>query len=77
QGYDADFTMVDLKARRRIENRAIASRCGWTPYDGMETTGWPVATLLRGRVVMRDGAAAEPSSGQSLRFIETINPIGA
>jgi dihydroorotase len=77
QGYDADFTMVDLKARRRIENRAIASRCGWTPYDGMETTGWPVATLLRGRVVMRDGVAAEPSSGQSLRFIETINPIGA
>ena len=29
-GYDADFTIVDLKARRRIENRLIASRCGWT-----------------------------------------------
>ena len=56
RGYDADFTIVDLKAKRRIENRWIASRCGWTPYDGMETTGWPVATILRGSIVMRDGA---------------------
>ncbi len=56
RGYDADFTIVDLKAKRRIENRLIASRCGWTPYDGMETTGWPVATILGGSIVMRDGA---------------------
>ncbi|HXJ00274.1 MAG TPA: dihydroorotase [Micropepsaceae bacterium] len=77
QGYDADFTVVDLKARRRIENRWIASRCGWTPYDGIETAGWPVATLLRGRIVMREGATAEPPSGQKLRFIETIAPIAA
>jgi len=47
-GYDADFTIVDFKARRRIENRWIASRCGWTPYDGLETAGWPVATIVRG-----------------------------
>ncbi|HYK77986.1 MAG TPA: dihydroorotase, partial [Micropepsaceae bacterium] len=77
QGYDADFTIVDLHAKRRIENRWIASRCGWTPYDGMETTGWPVATILRGRVVMRDGAVAEPSGGQKLRFLETLAPIAA
>ena len=77
EGFDADFTIVDLKARKRIENRWIASRCGWTPYDGMETTGWPVATLLRGRVVMRDGAAAESPSGQKLRFTETLAPIAA
>src|SRR5271154_1604509 len=39
RGFDADFTIVDLKKRRRIENSWIASTCGWTPYDGMETTG--------------------------------------
>ena len=77
QGYDADFTIVDLKARRRIENRWIASRCGWTPYDGMETTGWPVATILRGRIVMRDGAAVDSPSGRMLRFTETLAPIAA
>ena len=67
-GYDADFAIVDLAARRRIENRWIASRCGWTAFDGMETTGWPVATILRGAVVMRDGAVALPPRGLKLRF---------
>jgi len=55
-GYDADFTIVDLALTKRIENTAIASRSGWTPYDGMTTRGWPVATFLRGKAVMRDGA---------------------
>jgi len=67
-GFDADFAIIDLAARRRIENRWIASRCGWTAYDGMETTGWPVATILRGAVVMRDGAVALPPRGLKLRF---------
>src|SRR3546814_2047597 len=40
-GYDADLTVVDLKAKRAIKNDWIASRCGWTPYDGMTVTGWP------------------------------------
>jgi dihydroorotase len=76
-GYDADFTIVDLKARRRIENAWIASRCGWTPYDGMETTGWPVATVLRGAVVMRDGALQGTPKGRALRFLETLSATEA
>ncbi len=48
-GYDADFTIVDLKAKRHDRERRIASRCGWTPFDGMEATGWPVATIIRGQ----------------------------
>ncbi len=77
RGYDADFTIVDLKAKRRIENRLIASRCGWTPYDGMETTGWPVATVLSGSIVMRDGALQGTPKGRRLRFIETLESTGA
>src|SRR5256885_4093415 len=50
----------------------IASRCGWTPYDGIETMGWPVATILRGRLVMRDDRAVDPPGGQALRFLETL-----
>jgi dihydroorotase len=75
QGYDADFTIVDLGRRARIENRIIASRCGWTPFDGMETFGWPVATILRGRIVMRDGVAVGAPGGRPLRFLETLAPI--
>ena len=74
EGYDADFTIVDLKARRRIENRFIASRCGWTPYDGMQTTGWPVSTVLRGQIVMREGAVPAPPRGRPLHFGETLEP---
>lgn len=71
-GYDADFTIVDLKARRRIENRWIASRCGWTPFDGMTVTGWPKATVIRGRVVMREDALVGEPAGIPVRFLETL-----
>jgi dihydroorotase len=54
-GYDADFTVVDLGKRMQITNKWIQSKCGWTPFDGMTVTGWPVGTLLRGRVMMWEG----------------------
>jgi dihydroorotase len=67
-GYDADFTVVDLKKRVRIEDRWIASRCGWTPYDGMHVQGWPVGTIVRGKRVMWEGEIAMPSQGEAVRF---------
>src|SRR5262249_21717762 len=76
-GYDADFTLVDLKAKKKIENRWIASKCGWTPFDGIETTGWAIATIIRGRTVMRDGALVAEGLGEPVRFVETLVPSGA
>ncbi len=67
-GYDADFTLVDLAHRQRIENSWIVSPCGWTPFAGMETTGWPVATILRGRPVMRDGEVLGTPQGRLVQF---------
>lgn len=69
-GYDADFTLVDLKARRTIEDKWIASRCGWTPFDGMTVTGWPMATVIRGRIVMRDDEVLGDPLGRPVRFQE-------
>jgi dihydroorotase len=74
RGFDADFTIVDLKKKRKIENSWIASRCGWTPFDGMTTTGWPVATIIRGKTVMRDHTVTMESQGEALRFVETLQP---
>jgi dihydroorotase len=74
RGYDADFTIVDLGLTREITNAWIASRCGWTPFDGMKTRGWPVAAILRGRTVMRDFAAMGDAGGEPVRFVETIVP---
>lgn len=67
-GADADLTLVDLAARRRIENRWIASRCGWTPFDGREVTGWPIATIVRGRIVMRDDELVGSPQGAPVEF---------
>jgi len=72
RGYDADFTIVDLKKKRKIENSWIASKCGWTPFDGMTTTGWPVATIIRGRTIMRDHALVLGGQGEAIRFVETL-----
>ena len=76
-GYDADFTIVDLKTKRKIENSWIASKCGWTPFDGMETTGWANSTIIRGRTVMRDRALAASGQGAPIRFTETLEPSAA
>ncbi len=70
--YDADLTIVDLKAKKTITHDQQASRCGWTPFDGFETTGWPVATIVRGRVVMKDGELIGQAHGQPVRFQETL-----
>jgi dihydroorotase len=67
-GYDADFTLVDMAKQRRIENNWIVSPCGWTPFDGMRVTGWPVATIVRGRMVMRDDAILGSPIGKLVRF---------
>jgi dihydroorotase len=71
-GFDADLTVVDLKARRTITHAMMASRVGWTPFDGMEARGWPMATIIRGRIVMRDDEVATPHLGQPVRFLETL-----
>ncbi len=67
-GYDADLTVVDLKRKATIRNEWIASRCGWTPYDGREVTGWPVGMFLRGAQVMWEGELTAPSTGAPIRF---------
>ena len=72
EGWDADFTIVDLKARRTIRDEDQATRSGWTPFDGMEATGWPVAAIIRGRTVMRDGAVLLEGTGEPVRFQETL-----
>jgi Dihydroorotase and related cyclic amidohydrolases len=67
-GYDADLTVVDLKRRQTITDKWVASRAGWTPYDGVAVTGWPVGTIVRGRKVMWDGSLATPAQGDACAF---------
>jgi dihydroorotase len=68
EGYDADFTIVDLKREETIRDSWIGSKCGWTPYDGMKVTGWPVGTIIRGRRVMWESELVSPSLGETVKF---------
>jgi len=66
-GSDADLVVWDAKKQVTITNAVMQHRIDYTPYEGRVVTGWPVATVKGGRVVMRDGAVqAEPGSGRFL-----------
>ncbi|MDX8481811.1 dihydroorotase [Mesorhizobium sp. VK24D] len=71
-GYDADFTIVDLKRRETITNAQAGSKAGWTPYDGMQVTGWPVGTIVRGSRVMWEGEIVTPGQGRAVEFSEAL-----
>lgn len=73
EGWDADFTIVDLKARRTIRHDDQATRSGWTPFDGMQAQGWPVMTIIRGQLVMCQGAVVAEGTGEPVRFMETLS----
>lgn len=72
EGYDADLTIVDLKKKHVLKHEDMATRSGWTPFDGFEATGQAVATIVRGRVVMRDGELQGTAHGRPVRFQETL-----
>jgi dihydroorotase len=71
-GYDADLTIVDLKRQETITDSWVASKAGWTPYDGVKVTGWPVGTIIRGNTVMWQGQLVTPATGRPIRFLETL-----
>ncbi|WP_428484953.1 dihydropyrimidinase [Rhodopila sp.] len=78
-GADADLVLWDPKRVVKVTNQLMQHVIDYTPYDGMEVTGWPVTTIRRGEVVMRDGIVqAEPGSGQFLARepYDLIKPTG-
>jgi dihydroorotase len=70
-GYDADLTIVDLKAERVIDNSWIESKCGWTAFHGKQVTGWPIGTIVRGHQVMWEDEILGAAPGEPIRFQET------
>ena len=55
-GADADITVWDPARRDVIRQADLHHGADYTPYEGMEITGWPVRTILGGRTIYRDGA---------------------
>ena len=67
-GYDADFSLVDLKCKKSISRDWLASKCGWSPFLDQTVTGWPVTTILRGNPVMRDSTVISTPQGKPVNF---------
>ena len=64
-GSDADLVVVDMDKEETISNATTYTRVGWTPYDGQRVKGVPTHTIVRGRIVMRDGEViGEPGYGE-------------
>ncbi|NJR78891.1 dihydroorotase [Sphingomonas corticis] len=70
-GYDADFTIVDLKKKWTVTDDWLKSRSGWSPFTGMTLTGKPVATIIRGHVAMFEDQLGDAPVGEPFRFEAT------
>ena len=68
EGYDADFTFVDLSMTKKISNKLIQSKCGWTPFHGMKVTGWPVGTMINGNKVFWNEKIIGKPIGKPVKF---------
>ena len=72
EGYDADFTIVDMNKEMTIENSQQKSRSQWSPYDGMKVKGWATHTIIRGNCVMRNDEIIGKPIGEMVQFQETM-----
>jgi dihydroorotase len=69
-GMIADITAVDLHAYRPVEAFWLQYKCGWSPFEGQELTGWPVHVVLGGEVALEDGEIALEKRGKQISFTE-------
>ncbi|WP_448581283.1 dihydroorotase [Thermaurantiacus sp.] len=71
-GYDADLSVVDLNGRMTVTRDWLQSRCGWSPFEGMELCGRVVGTVIRGARVMWEGELLGAPAGRPIRFTDTL-----
>ena len=67
-GYDADLVLVDLQKRNTIRNVEQLTKCGWSPWDGVELVGTPVRTWVGGQTVYYDGQVNDSIRGSEASF---------
>jgi len=68
ENFDADLTIVDMNKEQIIKDEMMLSKCGWTPFNNFTVKGFPVATVINGKVVMSEGKVNIEGSGKPLDF---------
>lgn len=67
-GYDADLVLVDLENYRPVLREELLTKCGWSPFEGWNLTGWPIVTIVGGQVVYEQGKLNTNVRGKALTF---------
>jgi len=67
-GYDADLVLVDLNNYHPVLREEVLTKCGWSPFEGWNLTGWPVVTIVGGQVVYEKGQLHTNVRGEALTF---------
>ena len=67
-GFDADLVLVDLDNYRLVVREEMVTKCGWSPFEGWNLTGWPVVTVVGGKVVFEQGKLDTTVRGEALTF---------
>ncbi len=67
-GYNADLVLVDIENYHPVERKDIVSKCGWSPLEGWNLTGYPVYTIVNGNIVYEKGEIRSNIKGKALRF---------
>ena len=67
-GYDADLVLVNLQNYRPVLREELQTKCGWSPFEGWQLTGWPDVTIVGGQVAYNRGKFNENVRGKALQF---------
>lgn len=72
-GYDADLVLVDLDNYRPVLREELQTKCGWSPFEGWNLTGWPQYTIVGGQIVYEKGKLYTQVRGKALSFDADIS----
>jgi dihydroorotase len=67
-GYDADLVLVDLENYHPVLREELQTKCGWSPFEGWNLTGWPQYTIVGGQIVCDRGQIHAEVHGKALTF---------
>jgi dihydroorotase len=67
-GFDADITIVDLNKVKKVLNKDMRSKCGWSPFHGKKFTGWPIGTIVNGKKVFWNNTIVKNVYGKPIEF---------
>ena len=68
EGYDADLAIVNTDDSHTVRDQDMFTRVRWSPYSGRELTGWPIWTIVGGKIAFADGQVQQNVRGIALKF---------